>query len=123
MATNYVSEGNVVPLTVPSGGCVAGNMYKIGSFLGVATVTITAAQVTADATIKANFAIEGVWDIAKKSSEPWDEGQMVWWNNAAAYATSVSTTSRMIGVAVEAAENPSSTGRVKLNYGSWLNQF
>lgn len=122
MATNYVSPGDVVELVVPSGGCVSGNVYKIGSFVGVATVTVTAAQVTADATITANFAIEGVWDIAKKSSEPWTQGQIVWWNTGAAYATSVSTSSIRLGTAVDAALNPSSTGRVKLNYGSWLNQ-
>lgn len=112
---NYVQEGNVLELTAPSGGVVSGTPVKIGRFFVVPSTTALVGE-------KFSGLIEGVVDIPKVSAEPWTEGLLVWWNAASALATSVSTTSMLIGIATRTEANPTTTGRVKLNYGGWLNQ-
>lgn len=112
---NYVQRGDVLELTAPAGGVVSGNGYKIGRFFAVATVTAAVGE-------KFSGVIEGVVDIAKVAAEPWSEGLLIYWNSGSSLATSISTTALLIGTAVRTEANPTSTGRVKLNYGSWLNQ-
>ncbi|MOA37398.1 hypothetical protein D3C78_1589860 [compost metagenome] len=36
MATNYVQDGNVLPLTAPTGGVVSGGIYAIGALVVIA---------------------------------------------------------------------------------------
>lgn len=111
----YNAPGKVLKLTAPTGGVVSGTPVKIGRLFVVPTNTV--AQ-----TLKFSGLVEGVVDIPKVAAEPWSEGLLVWWNTNSALATSVSTTAMLIGVAVEARTNPTSTGRILLNYGAWLNQ-
>jgi hypothetical protein len=59
----------------------------------------------------------GVWSLAKTSGQAWVVGDIIYWDNANARADNVPTAGfRRIGVAVEAAANPSSTGKVRLDY-------
>lgn len=104
----YVQPGNVVTLTAPAGGVVSGVPVKIGAGI-FAIPTNTVAQ-----TLKFSGVVAGVVDVPKVAAEPWTEGMLVWWNTGSSLATSVSTSTMRIGVAVEGRANPSATGRVLL---------
>jgi predicted RecA/RadA family phage recombinase len=65
------------------------------------------------ATVEAQ--ITGVVELAKVSAQAWTVGALIYWDNAARLATTVSTSNKLIGVATAVAQNPSSTGRVRLN--------
>jgi predicted RecA/RadA family phage recombinase len=112
---NYVQRGDVLDFVAPSGGVVSGTPVKIGRFFVIPATTNLVGETFSGA-------IEGVFDLPKVAAEPWTAGLMVWWNSAASLVTSVSTTAMFIGLATRTEANPTATGRVKLNYGSWLNQ-
>jgi predicted RecA/RadA family phage recombinase len=109
MATNFVSDGKVIELTAPVGGVVSGSLYKIGSWVVVATVTAAAGA-------KFNGGVEGIWLLPKTTAEPWTEGMAVYFNTSTSLASSVSTGGNvLIGGSVAAAVNPSTTCAVRLN--------
>jgi hypothetical protein len=71
--------------------------------------------VTASAGAPFQGAPRGVWSLDKVSTEVWAEGDKIYWDNANARCSNVPTAGfRMIGYAVAAAANPSSTGKVRL---------
>ena len=100
-----------VRLTAPGGGVTKGLGYLIGSLFVVARSTAAAAA-------KFTGATAGVWTLTKTSAQAWTEGQKIYWNTSTSKADSDVTTGPLIGVAAEAAANPSSTGRVRLNAAS-----
>lgn len=108
MATNYKQPGEVLELTAPAGGVVSGTAYKIGQFLVIALVTAAAGE-------KFSGACCGVWELPKVSAQAWTEGALVYWDDTAKNVTTVATGKLCIGVAAEAAANPSATGLVRLN--------
>jgi predicted RecA/RadA family phage recombinase len=112
---NYVQPGDVLEFIAPSGGVTSGTPVKIGRAFVIPTTSALVGETF-------NGLIEGVVTVPKVAAEPWGAGLLVWWNTGSSLATSVSTTSMLIGMAVRTEANPTSTGRVKLNYGSWLNQ-
>ena len=57
MAKNYVQDGDVLTLTAPAGGVVAGVPVAIGQLVVVPLVTVAAGQPFAGRT-------DGVWNIA-----------------------------------------------------------
>ena len=109
MAKNFLSDGKVVELTAPVGGVVSGNAYQIGRFIVIATVTAAAGA-------KFNGGVEGIWAINKTTAEPWAEGIAVYLNTGTGLASSLSSGGNLlIGGAVAAAVNPSTTCAVRLN--------
>lgn len=108
MADNYVSDGESLTLTAPSGGVVAGSGYLIGSLYVVALSTAAAGAPFAAAT-------EGTFVLPKLSAQAWTEGKKVYWDAANTRCTSVATDGQLIGVAALVAANPSATGYVRLN--------
>lgn len=105
---NWIKSGDVItvaaPADVSSGECV-----KVGKLFGVAVT---------DALSGANVEIctTGVYDLAKVSAQAWTVGQAIYWDDSAGNCTTTTTSPNVwIGVATEAADNPSSTGRVRLN--------
>jgi predicted RecA/RadA family phage recombinase len=113
---NYVAPGEVLTLTTPGGGVVSGTAYKIGSLVVIATITVTAAQVTADATIKFTGLVCGVVEHAKVSAQEWTEGVKLYWDNSAhLFTTSTGGGNTLVGVASKFAANPSSTGWIRLD--------
>ena len=109
MAKNFLSDGKVVELTAPVGGVVSGNCYQVGRFVGVATVTVAAGA-------KFNLGVEGIWALNKTTAEPWTEGMAVYFNTGTGLASSLSTGGNLLlGGAVAAAVNPSTTCAVRLN--------
>lgn len=104
---NYVQDDDVITVAAPY-NVSSGGGALVGSLFGVAVT---------DALSGANVALatEGVFDLAKTSAQAWTVGALIYWDDTNKVATTVSTSNTKIGVAVAAAANPSSTGRVRLN--------
>jgi predicted RecA/RadA family phage recombinase len=104
----YRAPGEVIEYAAPSGGVVAGTAYKIGVLLGVATETVAA-------TVRTNFIVDGVVEVAKTSAQAWTEGAQINYDVTNKIFTTVTTGFFRAGVAAAAAANPSATGLVRLN--------
>jgi predicted RecA/RadA family phage recombinase len=104
---NYVQDGKALDLTAPTGGVVSGLVYKIGSIICVAAVTVAAGALFAAYT-------EGVYDIVSDTGVAWAEGDLVYWDNTAKVFTKTATSNTKAGVAVAAKTSGATTGRVKL---------
>lgn len=104
---NFVQEGDVMEFAAPYDR-LSGEGALIGAMFGVATVDVLN-------TVRANFLIKGVVTLKKTSAQAWTEGALIYWDNTAKEATTVSTSNTRIGCAAAAAANPSATGTVRLN--------
>jgi predicted RecA/RadA family phage recombinase len=107
MATNYVQPGDVLTLTAPYQRNT-GQGALVGSIFGVALQTVANA-------VAGEFATKGVWSLSKTSAQAWTVGQKIYWDNSNKRCDSDSTVGQLIGVATAVADNPSSTGYVRLN--------
>lgn len=107
MARNFIQEGDILNLAAPY-AVASGAGALIGSIFGVAMVDLANGAT-------GSFAIEGVFALKKTSAQAWTVGAKVYWDNTAKEVTTTSTSNTLIGVAVEAAANPSATGKVRLN--------
>lgn len=108
MASNYVQPGKNIDLTAPTGGVTSGVGVLIGRIFSVALQTVAAAAAFVGTRV-------GVWSLAKTSAQAWVVGEKIYWDNANKRADNLPTAGfRRIGVCVEAAANPSSTGKVLL---------
>lgn len=111
MAKNFIQPGSRLTLTAPTGGVTTG----VGVLIGTAFVV---ALGTAIAGAKFDGATEGVWSLAKNSTDVWAEGDKVYWDNANARCTNLpSAGMRLVGYAAAAAANPTATGSVRLTEG------
>ncbi|MBI1207635.1 MAG: DUF2190 family protein [Azospirillum sp.] len=111
---NFVQPGESITVTAPSGGVSSGDGVLIGSVFGIAAADAAEGD-------PVELATEGVFSgIVKVSAQAWAVGDPIYWDAAAAKATSASTGNRLIGHATEAAANPTSTGTVRLVGGSGL---
>lgn len=107
MASNFIQPGDVLTLTAPY-DVASGAGALVGSIFGVAT----SAYASGDA---GEFAVCGVWSLAKTSAQAWTVGQKVYWDNTNKRCDTDGTVGQLIGVATAVADNPSSTGYVRLN--------
>jgi predicted RecA/RadA family phage recombinase len=104
---NYRQDGDVMTLTAPAGGVVAGTGVKIGDILVIPTISAAAtAQFTGQRT--------GIVEHAKLAAQAWTEGQQVNWDDTNKRFTTVTTGNFKAGVAAAVAANPSNTGLVLL---------
>lgn len=108
MARNFIQPGDVLTLTAPSGGVVAGTAYLIGTLLVVAQNTVAE-------TLPFEGKTTGVFEYAKVSAQAWTEGAKVYWDNTAKNFTTTASGNSLAGVAVAVAANPSATGLVRLD--------
>lgn len=112
MATNYIQPGDDITVPAPSGGVVSGAGVQVGVLFGVATATAAEGE-------SVTLATRGVFTLPKTSAQAWTVGAAIYWDADAgggAVATTATTTGNLlIGVAAEAAANPSATGKVRLN--------
>ncbi|MBM3655233.1 MAG: DUF2190 family protein, partial [Alphaproteobacteria bacterium] len=107
MSLNAIQEGEVITLAAPY-DVVSGAGAQVGAIFGVA-------QITALSGVDVPLQRCGVWELAKVSAQAWSVGDTVWWDNSAKKATNVKTMSNLrIGKCVEAAANPTSTGKLVL---------
>ncbi|RWH86440.1 MAG: DUF2190 family protein [Mesorhizobium sp.] len=114
MAKNYIQPGNEITITnedvTDAAAIASGDGVLIGSLFGVAQVDIA---VGAEGTI----GLIGVYSLPKVSAQAWTVGQRIYWAAATSECTTTASSNKLIGVAVEAAANPSATGTVRLSAG------
>ena len=107
---NFVSKGESVDLTAPSGGVVGGLAYKIGSFICIAAATVAEAEPFVGNVV-------GVYDVVAEgagSGQAWAEGDLIYWDNTAKKFTKTSTSNTKAGVAVAAKLTAATEGRLRL---------
>lgn len=104
---NFIQPGKSIDFTAPAGGVVSGRPVVLGSLIGISSVT-------ADEGKQASMETEGVFELSKVSAQAWVVGAKIYWDDTAKKVTTTATDNTLIGVSVEVAANPSSTGLVKL---------
>ena len=104
---NYVQEGDSLTLAAPY-NVSSGGGFKVGSIIAIA-----AGDALSGATVVG--LLEGVFTVAKVSAQAWTAGALIYWDDSAKNFTTTSSANTLAGVAVAAAANPSSTGRLRLN--------
>lgn len=107
MATNYVQPGETLTLTAPY-ACDSGEGALVGKVFGVAHDDVAAAA-------EGEFHTKGVFRLAKLNTSVWRAGQKVYWDDANQRCDGDESVGPCIGVAAEAAANPTTTGLVRLN--------
>jgi predicted RecA/RadA family phage recombinase len=105
---NFNQPGEVIPLTAPEGGVVAGTPVLIGSLVVVPCVSAAAgAQFSA--------AITGVFTVPKATGATWAEGEKIYWDVADEEFNKSSSGNTLAGVAVAAAGSGDTTGVARLD--------
>jgi predicted RecA/RadA family phage recombinase len=104
---NFVQEGDVITITAPTGGTTSGVGVLIGALFGVATETVAAGVTT-------TIVVDGVVEIAKTSALAIAVGDRLFWDDTNKVVNKTATAQQHVGVAVEAAANPSGTVKMLL---------
>ena len=104
---NYIQPGCKVTVAAPYDR-TSGQGALVGSLFGVASSDVASGATGV-------FETEGVFELEKNSAEAWTVGEKLYWDNTAKVVTATATSNTLIGCALEAAANPSSTGIVRLN--------
>lgn len=107
---NFIQPGVTVTAIAPAGGVASGEGVLIGSLFGVACGNAAEGAEVELVTI-------GVFELGKTSAQAWTAGAKIYWDNATKLCTTAAAAgaNALIGVALSAAANPSSTGIVRLN--------
>ena len=102
---NYIQPGDVVSVVAPS-STTSGDGVKVGLIFGIA---MTDAGSGDDVQLKTT----GIFSLPKVSAQAWTQGVQIYWDDGNNRCTTVDN-NVPIGVASAAADNPSSTGNVRL---------
>lgn len=104
---NYVQDGEVLDL-VPNTAVASGVGFLFGQALfGVATRDVASGEL-------GQFRTEGVVTIGKTSALAIAVGARVYWDATNKVVNTTSAAQQQVGIAVEAAANPSPTVKIKL---------
>jgi predicted RecA/RadA family phage recombinase len=111
---SYIQPGECLDLAAPYDR-TSGQGALVGSIFGVATKDVLSGA-------SASFMLVGVHSLAKVSAQAWTVGAKIYWDDTAKNCTTAAAAgaNALIGVAVEAAANPSSTGKVRLSAASTI---
>lgn len=104
---NLIQQGDHITLPAPA-AIAGGAAVLIGSIFGVA-------QGDADVGQPVVLVRRGVFRLPKVAAQAWTAGASVFWDSAAAVLTTTATGNRLVGVAVDAAANPSTSAPVLLD--------
>lgn len=104
---NYIQKGDTLTLTPNI--AVAGG---VGFLHGVGLFGVAVADVAANTA--GEFLTEGVVDIAKTSALAIAVGDRLFWDATNKVVNKTTTAQQCVGIAVEAAANPSATVKMKL---------
>lgn len=111
MTTKYVQEGDVLDLD--PGSTVASG---VGKLFGTALFGV--AMVDAVSGTASSFLTKGVVTIGKTSALAIAIGDVLYWDATNSVVNKTTSGQRAVGVAVEAAANPSSTVKMRLGVGT-----
>ncbi|MDS9468207.1 DUF2190 family protein [Paracoccus sp. MBLB3053] len=105
---NYLQKGSSV--SIPATAAVAsGAMVVAGVLAGVAGHDAAIGE-------RVEVHLEGCYEVAKVSAQAWTVGQAIHVNPSNGLCTTAAAAGTVfVGVAIEAAANPSATGRIRLN--------
>lgn len=104
---NYVQPGNTLTLTAPA-EVISGDIVAVGSIIGVANGdAANGAPVDVDTV--------GVFRLPKVAALAIAAGDVVYWDSAAKLVNKTASGNTKLGVATEAAANPSPNVTVRLN--------
>jgi predicted RecA/RadA family phage recombinase len=113
---NFVERGDTIVVAAPYDR-TAGQGAQVGQIFGVCA---------GDADSGDNVALKltGVFDLTKAGSQAWAVGALVYWDNSAKNCTTTATGNLLIGAAVQAVDNGSTStiGRVRLNGAARANE-
>ena len=101
MATNYIQPGRSITVAAPSGGVLSGQGVLIGTLFGIA-------QYDAVEGAEVEILTEGVVEIGKTAALAIGVGDRLFWDDTNKLVNKTTTAQQQVGVAVEAAANPSS---------------
>jgi predicted RecA/RadA family phage recombinase len=108
MAKNFIQAGDTVTVTAPR-NVTSGELVTVGVLSGVAQTDAVSGK-------PVEIATRGVYSLAKTNAQAWSVGQAIYTIPSTGVCTTAATTGNVfVGVAVEAASNPSATGVVRLN--------
>lgn len=108
MTTKFRQNGDVLDYTAGS-AISAGQVLVIGVRIGVALTAIANGATGA-------VAVEGVFEIAKLSSDTMAQGALVYWDNANSRMTTTAGGNTLAGYAFRAAGNGATTVEVNINH-------
>ena len=104
---NYIQPGNTLTLTAPA-AIASGDVVAVGSIIGVANGDAeNGAAVDVDTV--------GVFRLPKVSALAIAAGDVVYWDSSAKLVNKTASGNTKLGVATEAAANPSADVAVRLN--------
>ncbi|MDZ4797419.1 MAG: DUF2190 family protein [Bryobacteraceae bacterium] len=104
---NFIMKGDTVSVTAPY-TVTSGMLVLVGSIFGVA-VNDAANGAPAELTTK------GVFDVPKTSALAINAGDLVYLDDVNHVVNKTAAAQKLVGVAMEAAVNPSAIVRVRLN--------
>ena len=107
MTTKYVQEGDILDLT-PAAAVASGVGYLFGaSLFGIAMHDVVIST-------EGQFKTQGVHTVAKTSALAIAVGDRLFWDATNSVVNKTATAQQCVGIAVEAAANPSATVKIKL---------
>ena len=105
----FVQDGDVLALA-PGADVASGIGYLFGTLFGVAVGAVANGVV-------GEFIVEGVVTIGKTSALAISVGDRLFWDATNKVVNKTTTAQQCVGVAVEAASNPSPTVKMKIGGG------
>jgi len=107
---NFIQPGENISVPAPA-DVASGAGVLVGSLFGVSTgAALSGESVT--------LVRRGVFELPKISAQAWTVGAKIYWNNTAKECTTVTSGNTLVGLAVQAAADPSDTGIVLLDGGA-----
>lgn len=107
---NFVQPGALLNVTAPSGGVVSGEVVLVNKLLGVAAFD---AAENAEVTV----AVEGVFEVPKKSTDTPGQGALLYWDATNGEMTTTATGNTKAGYAAEAAGSGATLVKIRLAPG------
>lgn len=104
---SYLHRGHSLPLIAPY-AVASGAAFKVGALVAVAVAAAANGAPIEGMT-------EGVFVLPKVSSQVWNRGDKIYWDDTAKLMTTVATNNTLVGACSEPAANPSTTGTVYLD--------
>ncbi len=104
---NFKHKGVTIDLIAPAGGVVSGKTVKIGSIIAVPGTTKPEGQPFPGT-------VEGVFDVAAKTGQAWEQGVTVYWDDAGKVFTTTPADASKAGYAVAPKDAAAASGWVKL---------
>lgn len=104
---NFIQDGKTIKKTLAA-NISAGDPLLIGDILGIAV------NDGLNGDVDHVFAIEGVFEVAKNSTDTFDPGQILFWDAGNSRLTETASTHKPVGVCMATAGNGATTCLIKL---------